>query len=223
MNQLDPLQACAQPGCPVCRISLESVQRYLGTTLTEYTNDRGVRAEIRRARGFCSEHAWRAADGRGNALAVAIVQKDVIDTALDALRQPHEGWARRVIRSFRSVLGRRAVVPVPCPACEHGREAEGIVLQALLRQLAEPGAIETLARSSGLCLVHLTRALEQADDDRTTQQLVAIARQTLAPLRDELAEFIRKNEHHAMNEEYGSERDSWLRATDLVSGVRGVR
>jgi hypothetical protein len=220
MNQLDPLQACAQPGCPVCRISLESVRRYLDTTLTEYTNDRGVRAEIRRARGFCSEHAWRAADGRGNALAVAIVQKDVLDTALDALRQPRRSWLQRVIRSVR---GKRPAAQAPCPACAYGREAEGIASRALLRQLAEPGAVETLARSSGLCLVHLTRALEQSEDDQTARQLASIAQQTLAPLRDELAEFIRKNEHHAMSEEYGSERDSWLRATDLVSGVRGVR
>ena len=52
------LDACAETGCPICRLSLESVQRHLDGALYEFVNDIEARAVLRVARGYCNDHAW---------------------------------------------------------------------------------------------------------------------------------------------------------------------
>jgi len=82
-SYFDLLEACSEPGCPVCRISLKLARRYVDSILYEYVNDPGVRDEIRRSRGYCNEHAGWMLDVRGAGLGIAIFQRDIVQTVLE--------------------------------------------------------------------------------------------------------------------------------------------
>ncbi|MBI4271931.1 MAG: hypothetical protein HY615_16460 [Candidatus Rokubacteria bacterium] len=51
------LDACAEPGCPVCRCLTAHSVRYLDGLLYEHVNDPGTRARLHASRGFCGWHA----------------------------------------------------------------------------------------------------------------------------------------------------------------------
>ena len=72
-------------------------------------------------------------------------------------------------------------------------------------------------------LTHTLRAsLASAGDAATiaTLRSVHLARYTL--LADELDEFIRKRDYRFAREPSGSERDSWVRAIEALSGTPGL-
>jgi hypothetical protein len=216
----DLIEACAEPGCPLCRLSLKLVRRYVDSILYEYVNDPGVRAEFRQTRGYCNEHAWWMADVRGSGLGVAILQRDVIETMLDTLESLPDG---RNARQSAQELFKRLEPSAGCPACAHRRTMEDYALHTLLANIADPDLSTALASSSGLCLPHFTRALELVEDADALKQLVALQRHTLTELRGDLAEFVRKNDYRFRDEGFGKEGDSWRRAIGIVAGERGVR
>src|SRR5687767_11547818 len=71
------LEACREPGCPVCRLEQRSVERYLDSQFYESVNNPAWRDRLRASLGFCQEHAWLAVDQRlGDALGFAIIYRD---------------------------------------------------------------------------------------------------------------------------------------------------
>jgi hypothetical protein len=214
------LEACAQPGCPVCRLSLDVVRRYLDSILNEFVNDLGSRSRIREARGYCNEHAWFISEGLGNALGVAIIQNDIVHTVLGILEKGFRG--RKARQGARDLL-ERLKATAECTACDHRRRAEDMALKRLVGRLRESEVMDALVRSSGLCLPHFSRALEWVEDVEGLRQLVSAQRQTLGELREDLVQFIRKNEHRFRGEGFGKEANSSARATGIVSGERRGR
>jgi len=219
-SYFDLIEASSESGCPVCRISLELARHYVDSILYEYVNDPGVRAEFRQARGYCTEHAWLMPEGHGRGLGIAIIQRDVVETVLDLTQVLPDG---RNARQIGQELLKRLRPTVECPVCAHRRAMEDIALHALLENIATPDLSAALDRSSGLCLVHFSRALELVDEAQALSQLVALEQRKLSELRDDLAEFIRKNDYRFRDEGFGKEGDSWRRAIGIVSGERGVR
>jgi hypothetical protein len=126
---------------------------------------------------------------------------------------------RRIWRGARRapLAGRRA-----CPVCDHIGEMQRIYCEGLIQTLQRPGGREQLAASAGLCLPHLRASLASAGDAATiaTLRSVHLARYTL--LADELDEFIRKRDYRFAREPSGSERDSWVRAIEALSGTPGL-
>jgi hypothetical protein len=51
------VEACARPGCPVCRCLREGTVRSLGALLYEQVTDPAIRSVLDASWGFC---AWRA-------------------------------------------------------------------------------------------------------------------------------------------------------------------
>jgi len=216
----DLIEACSESGCPVCRISLELGRHYVDSILYEYVNDPGVRDEIRKSRGYCNEHAWWMLDVRGAGLGIAIFQRDVVQTVLELTEALPDG---RNARQSAQELLKRLQPTAECPVCAHRRTMEDFMLDTLLQHIGEEKLAAALAGSAGLCLPHFSRALERVDDADTLKQLVALQWRTLTELRDDLAEFIRKNDYRFRDEGFGKEGDSWRRAIGIVSGERGVR
>ncbi len=216
----DLMKACSKPGCPVCRISLELARHYVDGILYEYVNDPGVRDEIRKSRGYCNEHAWWMLDVRGAGLGIAILQRDVIETVLDLT----ETWPNgRNARQSAQELLKRLQPTAECPVCAHRRTMEDFMLDTLLQHIGDEELAAALAGSAGLCLPHFSRALELVDEAQALSQLVALEQRKLSELRDDLAEFIRKNDYRFRDEGFGKEGDSWTRAIGVVSGERDVR
>jgi hypothetical protein len=76
------VDACERRGCPVCRLALASVYRWLDSFAYEGVNDPDVRAALRASRGFCPVHAWQLVDEIHDVVGAAIVYRDVIHTLL---------------------------------------------------------------------------------------------------------------------------------------------
>jgi hypothetical protein len=238
-SYFDVLDACAKPGCPLCRLSEQVVNRYLDAILYESVNDPGIREQLHRSLGYCSEHAWRLPDtGGGASLGIAIIYRDLLGQILKRLGKarfvPTHKLSLRQAQEFLD-LGKPAAATeaavqslqseAACPACGERDRMETIALIAMLKALAQEDERmqAALKSSAGLCLPHLRRALELARDQAAFERLLAIAQEKMAELAGELDEFIRKNDYRFNKEGFGAEGESRRRAIAWMVGAKGVR
>jgi len=226
------LEACHEPGCPICRVEQRSVERYLDNQFYENVNTPKLRDQLRASLGFCHEHAWLAVDQRlGDALGFAIIYRDVINGILTRLedgvpsRASRRSMAllRRIPEQVRNTVERMlyALTPQkPCPACQYCAEMTQSTISELVKDLEKPEMTEALQASDGLCVPHLRLTLEHVKNVSAYEKLLAIHREKLESLKAELTEFIRKNDYQFMAEGFGKEGNAWLRAVGLIVGSR---
>ena len=224
------LQACNKPGCPVCRVEQEAVERYLDSLLYESVNDIQVREHLRASLGFCREHARLAVEKNlGNALGFAIIYQDVINNTLKQLGSqaelPRTGrWStllKRIPEQVSETVRRVLYAFTPqkhCMVCQKRDRTLHIIISSLTENLREPEMTEALQTSDGLCIPHLKKAFESVTDPDACDFLLSIHRKKLEGLRAELLEFIRKNDYRFKDEVMGAEGDSWRRAIVRVIG-----
>jgi hypothetical protein len=233
-SHFDIIDACALPGCPLCRLSDAVVQRYLDAIVYECVNDPPTRELLTRAQGYCNEHAWRLTQASGGAaLSVAFVYRGLladIDAALADAPYGRRGSLFKPDKDSRQRVAAgqppRSLQPeLACPACAQRDQMEALALRALVEALARRDAPmqAALAASAGLCLVHLRGALALAGSAPAFDFLRDDARQHLARLAAELSEYIRKNDYRFAGEPFGAEGDSWQRAVAAMVGTRGLR
>src|ERR1700737_4524758 len=106
-------EALGQAGCPVCRLAVRSVGRWLASGAYDQVNDIALRNELRAARGFCNVHAHRWLAEVRSVLGTAIVYEDLLKASL---REPD---AENVQRGglWRAILGGQDADVANCPAC----------------------------------------------------------------------------------------------------------
>jgi len=221
--------------CPVCHLVLKAVGRYLDNLLYESVNDPGVRRAIRRARGFCNQHAWQLRE-IGGALGIAIIHRDVLETVKSSIQRGEyrrTQWfslvrLQETLSPEEATASTAALVAVlepqeECPACQQQRSMEDIYLITLLEHLDGDELAADFRTSAGLCLPHFRRALQLVRAEDTFHRLVEAQLTCLERLRDELDELIRKHDYRFMSEGFGAEGDAWIRAIAQVSGEKGVR
>jgi len=224
------IQACKQSGCPACRVEQVSVDRYIDNLFYESVNDVQLRERLRASMGFCHEHAWLAVDKRlGNALGFAIIYHDVINNTLKQLDSnaappvtKHWSTLLKQIPEQVSAMAQRVLYALTphkhCAVCLQRDKTIHTIITSLSESLNEPEMANALRSSDGLCLPHLKKAFESVRDLETSNLLLSIHREKLESLRDELAEFIRKNDYRFKEEGFGAEGDSWKRAVSKVIG-----
>ena len=229
----DVRDALAQPGCPVCRLKARSEERYLDALLWENVNDPGIRDHVRRARGFCHEHAWQLIRPAAS-LGVAILHRDVLRTLLEildggkfqarpflSLQRAHEALDAEQPAAATADLVARLTPQTPCPACKQGEVMETIYLDTLLGELTgEDGLRAEYEASAGLCLPHLRQGLERLRDEAVFDALVSAQQAIWQRLESDLEQFIRKSDPRYREEPWGDEKDAWLRATAALAGNR---
>ncbi|MCA1599263.1 MAG: DUF6062 family protein, partial [Chloroflexi bacterium] len=110
-----------------------------------------------------------------------------------------------------------------CPACQERDRYELLYLEALLDHTPDERMAQAFADAGGLCMVHLDRLITTTRQSGALARLIALQRECLLRLHDELTEFIRKNDYRFSSEGMGVERDSWVRAVEIVAGKPGVR
>jgi hypothetical protein len=227
------LDACRERDCPLCRVEQNTVERYIENQLYENVNSPRWRENLRSSLGFCQMHAWLAVDRRlGDALGLSIIYRDLFNSILKqmeegsvaphparnwpvAIRQLPEGTRKATERTLLSITpGKR------CPVCVYREETIHDLLSVLAGGLKNPELISALRSSDGICLPHFQQALEQMKDGSSCEQLLAIQREKMASLRQELDEFIRKNDYQNFQEGFGREANAWLRAVALVVGSK---
>ncbi len=173
------LEALHEEGCPVCRLGLRAVWRYLDGLSYEGVNDPRSRAELRAARGFCCRHAWQFAKGMRDGLGTAIIYRDVIGELLHILR----GAGGRGLHSPAGLAARLAPQRA-CPACRLLAESCHRYLDTLLSHLSDDGFRAEYLASSGLCLPHLAAGLQRTLQARHRGFLAEAFARRFAPSGD---------------------------------------
>lgn len=225
----DLLDACREPGCPVCRLEQRHEERYLDSQFYENVNSPGFRAKLRASMGFCREHAWLAvSQGLGDALGFAIIYQDVITNTLRRLKKnspaPAQRWRilpPRIPEQVRTKFEQAIAALTPqrkCPACQNRDEMLEIIISSLAGNLGMQELKSALDVSDGLCLPHLRSALQAVKDERSYEQLITMHVNKLETLHAELTELIRKNDYRFKDEGIGKEGTSWLRAIAMLAG-----
>jgi hypothetical protein len=234
----DPVEPVA---CPVCRLARRALLLWIEDLVYSFGVDPQVRREVRLARGLCNRHAHLLTEIRGMALGVSLIHLDVIDSVCEELEKElvapqtpatSGGAAGSLMARLRrgaallrlkEAVGAAVAPGRTCLACEHQREVEELYLQTLLRHIGDAELVAAFAASPGLCLPHFDQAAGLAPAAPTLRLLVGLEHERLTRLRDELAEFARKNDHRNISERVGAEADAWIRSIDQVSGLDGVR
>jgi hypothetical protein len=229
------LDACKEPGCPLCRLGHRSAQRHLSNLIYDGVNDVPLRATLRASYGYCYEHAWLLPESGDSApLGIAIVHRDVLNTLRKRLSQEAFGKKEQLsLKARLSGIFTDDLAPAPvsspylaateaCPACAQRRESELLAYASLLEALGKEDQVmsEALAASDGLCINHLRQALNAAPNHQAFAGLSEIAQRQLDELIHHLDEFIRKNDHRFRDEAISrEERHSWRLALQRTSGA----
>jgi Family of unknown function (DUF6062) len=223
--------ALALPGCALCRLRAKSVERFVDGLLWESVTDPAARRELRRARGFCPDHA-RAFVRPGAALGTAIITHDVISNLLQvlgearyealpllSLRRAQEALDPTQPAAATANLVARLAPQTTCPACKQAETMEHVYTTTLLDGLrGEDGLVAAFHASDGLCLPHLRRALALLRDHDAYGTLIDAQRSIWERLCAELSEFIRKKDYRFRNEPWGEEGNAWLRGVAALAG-----
>jgi len=227
ITSLDLIEACQEPGCPVCNLQQKIVTGYLRMLFHEHLNDPPSREKLRLSQGLCHTHLWLAIDSQlSNALAVAILSHDVLGKLLqdlDALN-PGSKPPGRIKNLRKSDHSKTGLAPEkPCPACQHQAMVEEWICKVLIESIHMEELSAAIRQSEGVCLPHLRSTLAIKASAESQQILITLTRERWNALQAELAEFIRKNDYRYSQEGFGEERDAWLRASTSIASNRPLK
>ncbi len=228
-----PLRSGTRHTCPICRLSLAAVRRYLDLLSLENVNDIPTRLALRASNGFCSRHTYQWAELH-DALATAIIYEDLLRETGKRIERG-EFTARR-----GGFFGRNQAAPdglfTVCPLCIQQEEvesrvseefAEGFETQERFRQAYAAPAV------AGLCLGHFRRVVSQFEP-RLAEEFGTEQRRKLAATQARLRQIIDKmdasiNREHLTEEEraaareIGEERESLVRALWQIVGLPNIK
>lgn len=197
-------------GCPACHTAITSVRQYLKSVFYEYVNDTEFRNRLRHSLGFCNLHAWQVAhQDLGSSLGFALFYEGVISEILD----------KQLSGDLSKTRSINLAASGKCPACQAWDDAADAFIALLVREFADREVVAAMQESEGLCLNHLARVLERNEDWQGAEVLLLIHQKKLRGLKEELREFIRKNNYRYLPEGFGKEADSWVRAINWVNGL----
>ncbi len=195
--------------CPLCRVAYKVDGEYMWAFLDSYSHEDATLDRLRRAHGFCAEHAERL-----RRLEVEGIQSNlgISSVYLDTIGGLHEELAALRPGGDLAAKGQ-------CPACEYREEELDRNARYLLEEIVEaPASRERFLASEGLCDPHFRLAWEHAPDAEGQALLLDLQRRIVAELIDELRENIRKQGHEYEGEPSEREADSWERAIRLTVG-----
>jgi hypothetical protein len=185
------------------------------------------RARLAAAWGFCAVHATALSEMPDAALGTAIVYHALVEQAsrwLDetarvaAKRARRRGW-RALVGKPRAAGGESRSRAARCPVCVELVAAEACYLDGLLEGLAASELRRAYASSDGLCLPHLDLAVARGGARAETAQLLALTREKLRALAEDLKQFIDKHDHRVARPRFTDrEAGAWRRALALLAG-----
>ena len=224
----DLLNACRQPGCPVCGLTAQAVKHYLEALFYEFVNDPGSRDVLLNNYGFCAEHAGLLLRTRiADALGASIVYRNIIKRILEDFLRPSGASTAYTIpirpREHLRFIGKLIGAPNTarrCPACGQRDAASERALAGLSKSLSNKELQLAYQGSDGLCFPHLNRLLELTPSPDDIKFLLDLTRSKLEGLQSEMTELIRKNDYHYQSEGITeAEGQAWRKAMRMISGA----
>jgi hypothetical protein len=225
------VEACGEPGCPVCRCLVGESRSYLDAVLYEHVTDPDTRRRIRASWGFCNWHTWMLLEVEQSVFGASIIYEDLLARALRRTAPLEAGPDRPRWRGWLAArLARRRRPPVveqyrrrpACQACVSTAETERRYLDTLVRSLDDADLQLAYARSDGLCVPHLLAAVEGHGDRPPVRGLVERTRAKWARLDQELRSFIDKHDHRNRAPYSDAEAASYTRAFEALAGAKSV-
>lgn len=224
------LEACREPGCPVCRCVVHDSRSRLRALLYEQVTDPETRRRVRASWGFCNWHTWMLLDVEDALFGASIIYEDLMRSA--RRRVERLGMRRPAGRlgAWLAALGRRrlpALVklyrgrPV-CPACVGAREAERRYLETLLAFTGDGDLQAAYVHSDGLCVPHAICAVDAAPGDATLRALLGRTLEKWSRIESDVAAFVRKHDHRNREPFSEAETASYRRAFEVLAGAPGV-
>lgn len=225
-NLLDALKIS---GCPLCNRMNGLSLRFLDSLFYERVTDVGTRVNLAKAKGFCNWHAWMSMDIPNSGSGIAIIYKDLLDAEISQLSQCMKVRAssakRKNLRPWKKALDTILsswANKASCPICqwieEHGRMDGGVLLDFI----DEESFSQEFEKSSGICIKHLIKIIQNFKEHHNLSLLVEKQLKKYQSLSEELKEFIRKLDYRFSKELKGSEADSWKRVIEQFSGHREI-
>jgi len=222
------IDACAQPGCPVCRVLQVETDRFLYALLFEFVTEPEAHHTIRASRGLCRVHSWQLRRQRMSSVSIAVLYEAVIDEALNIIGSSDQPAARPATRSRMqrllggsptgSALADQLQPQTGCMCCEAMATSEDGYLRTLAESVTEPRVLEAYRDSDGLCLPHLRQTLAVTRDDQALHTILSTQRAIWSRLKEELALFRARVDAEGGHGQMGAEGSSWLRAVEAVAG-----
>jgi hypothetical protein len=227
------VDACARPGCPVCRYVSDESHGHLDALIYEQVTDPDTRRRLRASWGFCNWHTWMLLEIASAASGAAIIYEDLISLWVHRVRRLLDrslGGGGRPGRWPRFLFGRpkaAALVELfrrrrSCLACASAAEAETRSVQALLEFITEPELDAAYARSDGICARHAVRAIEIGAGRDGLRRLLDRTLPKWTAVQADLERFIRKNDYRNREPFTEAEAASYMRAFELLAGAKGV-
>lgn len=216
-NVLDALKS--NQGCPMCAFESKRSRRYFRSLLHESVNDPHIRSDLIRSKGYCRGHAHMLLEFR-DGLGTAILYHDQVEMFLRFLR----GLVGLNSQRLRAKAVSRWRDRDTCPACVHQLRYRGHFVATLIAGLSEPdpGIVEGWEKCPGLCVPHFLTVVDEGREGRALDRLVEHQAHEFDGLLKELEEFCRKQDYRFRDEPYGEEKDSWLRAVEMITGASYV-
>ncbi len=226
-SYFDIIEAFEKPGCAICRLLQNDADRFLDTLLYEFVVDPDVQNAFRASRGLCNTHGWQLSHQRGGNVGIAVLYQGAIDEALVALTQsPQKKGSSQMMRLFglqadaEGTLAADRLAPEGrCMCCAALDAAEKRYIHTLATSLGDGRVRHAYASSDGLCLPHVRRLLQEAQD---VQFIVQTQASIWKHLIAELELFRAKIDPRNTLGEMGDEGNSWLRAIEAMGGGSGV-
>jgi hypothetical protein len=225
------IEACAEPGCPVCRCVIQDGHRYLDGLLYEQVTDVDTRQALRASWGFCSWHTWMLLEIPHSIFGSAVIHEDILKRALArterfgdrARRSRRRRWVARLTgRAERTAARSGFRPPATCAACTTARDNERRYLETLARLGHEGDLQAAYARSGGLCAPHLFALLEAHEEHVGARVLIDETRAKWRKVGQELGSFVAKHDHRNRDPYTAEEAASCSRVFEILAGARGV-
>jgi hypothetical protein len=218
-------EALVLSGCPVCHLAVRSVGRLIQSVAYEQVNDPGLRKDLREARGFCNQHAYRWLHEARSVLGTALIYRDVLTATLRAFEGTAVANGQRsgLLRALLGSEDSGAVRGGLCPACHTQREAEDRYLEALLASLTVDEETRlAFDASHGLCYHrHAVAAVRRGGP--AAERVVEQTRRATQALIGSLDEVIRKEDYRFLDEPRSEdERVAPASAIAWAAGIEGL-
>ncbi|MBP6964923.1 MAG: hypothetical protein KBC96_11010 [Armatimonadetes bacterium] len=195
------LEALDLPGCPICGLVSENLQKRMEALFYEQVNDPGTRRRLVDSQGFCVAHS-RVLLELGSPLGVAIIYRDIIDSVSDDLKA--------------GIRLRRPAKHSQCPVCSWEENDEHQYLSILAEHFADEEIHSRVSGCRDFCVPHLRKLLGLLPPDQQSD-LRQMILSHLSALKDELTEIVRKSDYQCA-EPWGPEGNSWIRTVRKISG-----
>jgi len=228
---LEIMQAEAGPRprheCPICRLALNGVNRYLQQLSLEQVNEVEMRLRLRLAGGFCNNHAY-AWLGLHDALGTAIIYEDILREV--GRRLAHGDFLTPSRNRTLGLFGRKPGdggenVFAPCPLCRHESQLEERIVSDFAEgfgEQAEFRAAYAATQTAGVCLPHFRAILPLVSDAQSGHFSLRQA-EKLAATQARLHQIIEKLDAslnpNPAEREIGPEREALSRAIWQIVGL----